>query len=282
MLAIALALGAAVSWGVADYLGGIQARRHPVLTILLIGQSVGLVGVVIVVASTAGAPPGPEALITAAVAGLVATAGLALFYRALSVGLISIVTPIAATGAVVPVLAGVIQGEQLSALQLIGIVAALCGVVLAARELNASAGDDGRVNARLSALLAVAAGACFGFGLVGLDHAAEEDALWTIQVFRGVNVAVVVLLALALRHRPRPGRADAPVIATLGALDVLGFALFAVASTKGLLSVVAVIAAMYPLIAISLAYAWLGERLGSGQRVGVVLALLGVALISGA
>ena len=137
-------------------------------------------------------------------------------------------------------------------------------------------------NARLSALLAVAAGACFGFGLVGLDHAAEEDALWTIQVFRGVNVAVVVLLALALRHRPRPGRADAPVIATLGALDVLGFALFAMASTKGLLSVVAVIAAMYPLIAISLAYAWLGERLGSGQRVGVVLALLGVALISGA
>src|SRR5262249_33393491 len=103
MGAILLSLGASLSWGVADYLGGTQTRRHPLLTVILFSQGAGLLAVVLVLAVRGEAPPPSADLVPAVLVGLIGLAALACFYRALAVGTISIVAPIAATSAIVPV-----------------------------------------------------------------------------------------------------------------------------------------------------------------------------------
>ena len=276
MLAIALALGAAVSWGFADYFSGIQARRHSILTILLFGSSAGLLAIAVAVAVRGVEAPGTKAIVSASLAGVAATVGLAFFYRALAMGQISLVTPIAAVGVVVPVLGGVIQGERPSPIQVAGIVTVICGVAIASREH-----DSGGTSARATIFLAVGAAVFLGLGIVGLGVAADDDPYWTILIFRGVTVGIAIVVALAVRHRPAAGGADARIIVLLGLLDVLGFTLLAVATTEGLLSIVVVLAALYPVVAIALARARLGERLRSDQALGVTLALLGVLLIAG-
>lgn len=203
--------------------------------------------------------------------------GLAFFYRALAIGKISLVTPIAAAGVMVPVLAGVVQGERPGGLQVAGIVAAICGVIVASRE----SANGGRGSARATIALAVASAVFLGFGIVGLDVAADDDPYWTIMLFRGAVVGLAIGAAAAVRHVPAPGVADARMIALFGVLDVVGFTLLAVASTKGLLSIVAVVASLYPIIAGGLAHARLGERLRRDQAIGVAVALLGVLLIAG-
>ena len=279
MIAAFLALGAAISWGFADFFGGIQAKRHAILTILVVGQTAGLVVLAVVVVVRGQDMPGSAAILAAVLGGLAATAGLALFYRALAAGQISLVTPIAAIGVVVPVLGGVAQGERPGSVQVAGIMLAICGVVIASREHGAAGVDGSQV--RTTITLALGAAVFLGLGIIGLDAGANDDAFWTILIFRGVTVALVIAIAIAVRHRPRPGASDGRIIVLIGLLDVLGFTLLAIATTKGLLSVVVVLASLYPVVAVALAHHRLGERLRSVQRLGVVVAMVGVLLIAG-
>ena len=117
MLAPALALGASLSWGIADFLAGLRSRRLPLLTVLVVVQSAGLVSIGAVVALRAEPPPGLEHVVYAALAGFAGAVGLAALYRWLAFGSMSVVAPIAATGAVVPVVFGLARGYRLSAAQ---------------------------------------------------------------------------------------------------------------------------------------------------------------------
>src|SRR5215207_2708594 len=112
MLAAVLALASSLSWGLSDFLGGFQSRRHPLLSVLVLSQ--GLALVVLAVAIAAGAPTGHDAAATAwAVgSGMLGLLGLTAFYRALAIGTMSIVAPLSATGAVIPVLVGLASGER--------------------------------------------------------------------------------------------------------------------------------------------------------------------------
>ena len=63
-------------------------------------------------------------------------------------------------------------------------------------------------------------------------------------------------------------------------LDAGANGLYAAAATEGLLSVVAVLGALYPVVTVVLARVVLGERVRRVQEVGMVAALAGVALIA--
>src|SRR5918992_2650269 len=134
MLAAALALGSSLSWGLSDFLGGFQSRRHHVLAVLLVSQL--LAFAVLVVAVLAGAPTEHDGAATAwaAAVGILGLIALAAFYSALAIGTMSVVAPISATGVAIPVFVGVVSGERPGALQIAGIVLACAGVVLAGRE----------------------------------------------------------------------------------------------------------------------------------------------------
>jgi uncharacterized membrane protein len=294
MAAIALGFASAVAWGAADFLGGLKSRTLEVLTVLLISQAVGLVGVGVAVAVRGEAPPGAGILPWVALAAVAGTVGLAAFYRALSVGAMGVVAPVSASAAAIPVAAGVIGGERPGAIQLAGIALAIAGVAVASYDpatTNQGGGQTPDPNGGGSAPsgvrgltpgvgLALVAAVGFGLFFVGLDEASDHDLLWALVLTRVVSTAMLVLAALALRPSFRMSGSDARAVAAVGVLDVGANALFAAASTLGLVSVVAVLGSLYPVTTLVLARFLLGERLHRIQRAGALGALAGVALIS--
>ncbi|MGI8594496.1 MAG: EamA family transporter [Solirubrobacteraceae bacterium] len=281
MLAVVLAVGSAVSWGLADFLGGLQSRRLTVLAVLLASQATGLVVAAALVIGTGAPMPDLPELLPAMLAGAAGAVALGAFYAGLAIGTMSIVAPISATGAALPVIAGVATGDRPSVLQFAGIAAAIAGVVLASREAH----DDERraADARRSVLLALVAAAGFGAALVGFDASAEHGVAWTLLAARCTAVPLIAAaLALALaRPRRTPGVADLPTLALVGVLDVSANGLYSLASTEGLLSVVGVLGSLYPVATVVLARMVLRERVRRVQEAGIVLALGGVGLIAG-
>jgi drug/metabolite transporter (DMT)-like permease len=90
---------------------------------------------------------------------------------------------------------------------------------------------------------------------------------------------LAAVLAVA-RPRLNAAPADLPSLALVGLLDVTANACFALGTETGLVSVVSVLASLYPVGTVLLARALLEERLVEVQTAGVGLALTGVALIA--
>jgi drug/metabolite transporter (DMT)-like permease len=272
-----LALCASLTWGLGDYLGGLKARVLPTLTVLAASQPFGLAALGIAVAVRGTGIPGGE-VAWSTLAAAISTVGLFAFYRGLAVGAMSVVAPIAAVSAGIPVIWGVaVSGDHISGLQAIGFVAAVGGSVAASVELHP---ERRKVAAGVGwAALAMLA---FGTYYIPMHTAANHDWLWPAFLFRCTSVTIVVTLALA-RGLVRPGalRAHWPALVAVGVLDTGGNALFAAASSAhGLLSVVSVLASLYPVVTVLLARIVLGERVERTQDAGVLVALVGVVLIT--
>jgi drug/metabolite transporter (DMT)-like permease len=279
LVALALSLASAASWGVSDFLGGLQTRRLPVLGVLAVSQPAGLVLIAVLIPLIGADSISAGKLAIAFVAGAASLGGLAAFYSAMAMGTVSVVAPIASLGVVVPVGIGLARGESPDALQLAGLVPAIAGVVILSYEERPDQIESARA-ARLSVMLAIVAGLGFGIFFAGLDASAADRPGWSILAVRVGGVASVVLALLATRPRLEGVAAAWPVLIVIGGFDVLANALFAIASTKGVLPVVAVGGSMYPAFTVALAHAVLGERLAAVQWAGVFLALAGVALIA--
>jgi uncharacterized membrane protein len=280
MLAALLALGSSLSWGLSDFLGGFQSRRHHLLAVMLLSQ--GLALVILVVAVSAGAPTEHDAAATAWAAGVGALGliGLVAFYRALAIGTMSIVAPISATGVSIPVFVGLISGDRPGALQIVGMVLACGGVVLAARE--APAADAGaRRTGRTSVGLALLAAIGFGSFFAGMDRAEETaDVAWVLLAARSAAVALLVVAALVLRPHMPSAPAALGAIAAIGVFDLLANLLFVLAAGRGLLSVVGVLGSLYPAVTVVLARVVLHERPSRIQNAGVMITLAGVVALA--
>jgi drug/metabolite transporter (DMT)-like permease len=275
-MAIALALASALVWGCADFMGGSFSRRQPLAAVTLVSQGAGFLALLGWLAVTGFSVDG-RALGLGVLAGLGGGAGLALFYRALAVGTMSIVSPVVACGALVPFAISLATGERPAALVLVGAVIALGGAVLASADEHRSAD----ANRRQAALLALAAAVALGLfayflGLGGKDG----DALSALLGARIGSLSVLVLWAGATRAPVRLARSALPALLALGLLDTTANGLFVLASQRGFLSIVSVLGSLYPVATILAAYLLLGERISRMQRSGVVLALAGIALVA--
>ncbi len=276
MSAIVLALSASLAFGVADFFGGLASRQVRLLTVLVVSQTVGLVGIAAVVAVRGEGPPGTDLLPEVAFGTLFGVAGISFLYRGLAVGLMGVVAPIAATAAVIPVVWGALQGETPTRLQNAGIALALGGVVVVSLGGTVHPGARFAAGAGLGVLAAVSIGSF----LVAFDAAAEEDPYWATFTIRTASVFVFLLAALVLRPPlALPGRL-ALAVPVVGLLDLTGNLLFAIASTKGLVGVVSVLASLYPVATVVLARVFLGERMRAVQGLGVGVCFAGVLLIS--
>ena len=275
MLAAALALGASLCWGIGDFVGGLKSRVLPVIVVMAVSQPFGLAAVAVAVAARGTGPPGPE-VAWAMLAAVLGTLGLAAFYRGMAGGAMSVVAPIAAVAAGIPVVWGLAQGDKVTGLQELGFVAAVGGSLLTSLEREA----DRR---RFSAGAGWGVLAMLGFGgyFVPLHAAARHDWLWPSFVFRGTSTALVWATLLVMRQRPMGVRGHLAPLAAAGVLDTAGNTFFAAASSShGLLSVVSVLASLYPAVTVLLARVALGERVQLSQDAGVILTLTGVVLIS--
>jgi drug/metabolite transporter (DMT)-like permease len=275
-LAALLALGASFSWGVGDFLGGVKARVMPSLLVLAASQPFGLAALGIAVAVRGMPIPGDE-VAWSALAALFGTAGLFVFYRGMAAGAISVVAPIAALSAGIPVIWGVVvSGDHISGLQAVGFAAAIGGSVAASLELRP---ERAQVAAGVGwAMLAMLA---FGAYYIPMHAASTQDWLWPAFLFRCTSVTLVWSVVLLRRVRPTGLRGNWTALIAIGFLDTGGNALFAAASSAhGLLSVVSVLASLYPVVTVLLARLILGERVQRTQDAGVLLVLAGVVLIT--
>jgi drug/metabolite transporter (DMT)-like permease len=278
VLTVLLALGASACWGTADFLSGERARRVPLLLVLLISQAAGIavVGAAVVVGTTG--IPGDGFWVPVVLGSFAAVVGLGALYRGLAVGSMSVVAPISATAVIVPVVVGLATGDHPSPLQGVGIAVAVLGVVLASREPPAP--DGGRSTASGVGLALIAA-VGLGCSLVALKAASDADPAWAALSFRLVMTGVVLAAVIATRPSARRRRSgDLRAIVVAGFLDGGATLLFATAFSRGLLSVVSVLGGLYPVVTVILAQTLLHERLARWQRLGVVAALAGVAMIA--
>jgi len=292
VFAAALALAAAASWGVGDFFGGLKSRSLNPVAILIVAQPIGLTPLGLWVAVRGHGPPGP-AVLWACLAAVLGTTGLVAFYRGMAAGALSIVAPIAGAGAAIPVIWGLAHGDHPSGYQKLGFAAALIGIVLASFERRPRApGGTSQFPQTPSAgplrgQAAVAAGVgwaaiamlAFGAFYIPMHAASHGDFVWAAFVFRLTSTTLIAGAWLVLRP-PRARRADLPVLASIGVLDTGGNVFFAAASAKGLVSVVSILASLYPVVTVLLARAVLHERVHRSQEFGILLALTGIVLIS--
>lgn len=269
-----LALMSAATFGAADFLGGLASRRSPsTVTVVLLSQTVGL-SLLIALLLVFGGDLHSVDIWWAGGAGIAGVIGLVLLYRGFSIGTMSVVAPITGlVGALVPLAWGLATGERPSWLAGIGVVIALGAVVLVS---GASSLAEFRTRAGMSE--AVGAGAGFGIFFVLISNASSAE-LWLVAFSRAASISLLlgVVVVRGIAVRPAPGVARLVVASGTG--DVVANLLFLAAERRGLLSLVAVIASLYPATTVLLARVVLKERMSRLQQVGLGLAALGVALI---
>jgi drug/metabolite transporter (DMT)-like permease len=288
-MAALLALISSLLWGTGDFLGGHNTRRWGVLRVLVWSQLATLVlmwGAVAIGVSAYGLELPPRTLVIGAAGGVAGVIALAAFYRALAIGPMALVPPIAAMGVLLPVAVGLATGAAPTRLTIVGIIVAVVGVVLAsAGEAPENARGERLRIAPTTLLLCLVAAVGFALIFVALDAAAGDDAATAFVATAGVRLgsfATLLVAALATRarfwHEVRPRHAAG--FALIGCFDTSANLLFATAAALGQLEVVAVLGSLYPAVTSALAHVVLGERLGRLQLVGVVLALGGVLLLA--
>jgi drug/metabolite transporter (DMT)-like permease len=285
-----LALLAAAAYGAGDFLGGLVSRRASTTGAVIVSQAFGIALLLL------GSPWLPAAVVAradlgwGAAAGLTGGIGVALLYRALAIGPMSVVAPVTAICAVVvPVAFGVAFGESVTVAGWLGIATALAAVWLVGQEAPAPEPPPGRSaeaatrltlgRARSGLPIALAAGAAIGLFLVALERTSPEAGLWPLAVARVVSVTLFLAIARGTRQPLGVPRQALALALGCGALDMAANALYMVAVQQGTLGIVATLVSLYPASTVLLARLVLGERLSRLQVAGVACALLAVGLL---
>jgi drug/metabolite transporter (DMT)-like permease len=274
--ALFLALACSVAYGAADFLGGVAARGAHVLRVVVIAAPASLL-VELVIWPVAGATFSAGAVWWGAASGVASAAAFALLYRTLAIGPMSVLSPVTAlVSAALPVGVGLIGGETLSAVAVIGMTLAFVAIVVV------SGGTDmrGARPSQAALILAFGAGAAIAIQLVTLDQAPDDSGIAPLLVGRAVSSAVVLGAAFALRAHLGAAQPSLSASAGAGVLDSLANFAFLLAVREGDLAIVAVITALYPAATVVLARAFLAERIGPTQLAGLGLAAAAVSLLA--
>jgi drug/metabolite transporter (DMT)-like permease len=274
LAAVGFGLAASLSWGTSDFSGGMAAKRVHIFGVMTISYAVGLV-LLIALAVARGEPVAAASdLLWAAGAGLAGAAGLTAQYRALAVGRMGIVAPVAAVlGATIPVIFSAFSEGVPGSLRVIGFGLAILGVALISRARTAGSGADGLG-------LAVIAGFGFGLFFILIDQVSDDAVFWPLVAARGASFAVLLIVALSSGQTWLPSRSGLRIVLLAGALDVGGNTFFLLAAQSGRLDVASVLSSLYPAVTVILARGILKEHVTRAQGIGIAAALIAIPLIA--
>jgi drug/metabolite transporter (DMT)-like permease len=293
-LLIVLALGAALLYGSADFLGGAATRRAALVAVLLTAGIAG-VAVQLPAALLLGGPPRAVGVEWGLAAGAVGGVGLMLFYAGLAAGPMSVVSPVSALAAtVLPVGVAVAEGERPGIAVYVGVVLCLAATVLVSSGAGASevAGavaaprrlTDAAWSRRLRGVgLGLASGAAFGLFFLFIRNGGETGALWPALAARCAGLTVYLVAALVVRTGPvgpRTGRRLFAAAVGAGALDAAANVSYVLATRAGLFGPAVVLTSLYPAVTVLLARLALREQMRRPQQAGLLLAAVGIALIA--
>ena len=282
MLSVALAGLSGLIWGVGDFSGGKATQRAAVLPVVWVSKLVSLPLLAIYLVATY-VPVTPIGLAWGGLAGIAGVVGLVLFYRALSAGAMTVVAPVTGvTSAAIPVVVGLVAGERPSPSRLLGVGCALVAIAL----VSLAPHPAGRRQVVSRRLVAAALGAGTSFALffillaVAGKAAGSSVGLWPIAGSQLSSVVILALLLMMTRPGPWPHQATLGWTIVAGPCDMTANVLYLLATRGGDLSIVAPIAALYPVTTVILALIIEHERLRGIQVAGLVLALAALVLVS--
>jgi len=282
VLSVALAALSGLIWGVGDFSGGKATQRAAVLPVVWVSKLVSLPLLAIYLVATY-VPVTPIGLAWGGLAGIAGVVGLVLFYRALSAGAMTVVAPVTGvTSAAIPVVVGLVAGERPSLSRLLGVGCALMAIAL----VSLAPHPAGRRQVVSRRLVAAALGAGISFALffillaVAGKAAGSSVGLWPIAGSQLSSVVILALLLMMTRPGPWPHQATLGWTIVAGPCDMTANVLYLLATRGGDLSIVAPIAALYPVTTVILALIIEHERLRGIQVAGLVLALAALVLVS--
>jgi drug/metabolite transporter (DMT)-like permease len=281
-MAILLALGSALTYGAADFLGGLASKRTPVFQVTFLSQVIGSALFGIVVMTFESEDPTAAAFAWGAAAGIGGSTGVTFLYRGLSIGRMSVVAPITAVeAAVFPVVAGLAFGERPALIAFGGVVLALVAIALVSSAPDPGQPDGIRTGLRSPGVVeALAAGICFAAFFILLERAGAGAGMWPLVGSRIASFVLLGAIVVATRTTLRPAPGTTSVILGAGIADVVANGLYLSSTRHGLLSLVAVLTSLYPASTVLLARLVLRERMAVPQLVGLAVAAAGVALIA--
>lgn len=275
-----LALLSAFCYGTSDYVGGRASRTIAPLTVAFAGELTILPVSLLLIPLIEDAPFTASALWWGVLGGAAGSAGVLGLYVALSRGAMTVVAPITGVvAAVLPVVVGLVSGERPAVLALVGIVLALVAVAL----IGGAVGALHQSASKATILLSVVVGALFGLLFVAFAQTGEETGLWPLLAARFGAVPLLAAAYLVARSRRRNDRVDVRVWrvgVVIGSLIMLANGFYLVATRLGLLSIVAVVVSLYPASTVALASVIDHERSSRPQMLGMVLAVVAVALVT--
>ncbi len=284
-MTIIFGLLSAFSYGYADFVGGLAAKKVRALTVTTISFCFGLL-LAIFMSLFVGANFSQAAISSGIYAGIASGIAISCLYAALALGPISIVSPLTAViSAVIPVIFDLATGAELGPFALIAIGLVLVAVVLVAFV----PGQDFRLPSLRALLYSLGAGVGFAGIFVFLDGAPSDSGLATLIVMRVVGITLMLagLTYAFFKYRPKQfletsifGRSLIWLVLLAGSGDVLGNVFFLVATRAGELAIAAVLTSLYPVGTILLARIVLKERIAKSQSLGIVLAIGACVLIA--
>ncbi|PQM46930.1 hypothetical protein C1Y40_02893 [Mycobacterium talmoniae] len=269
----------AANFGVSDFVGGLASRRVVALRVVLVSTPVAMV-LLGVLAVVEGGPITAEAVIWGALGGISQALGIWWFYAALGSGPIAVVSPLSAVvDAAVPVGVGVALGERPGPLATAGIVLALVSVVLISREATDEDVKPHRFTRKV-AWLTIGSGLALGLNFVFIDQTPMESRLWPLLFARAAASVMVVVVAAVSRNLQIPSGTPLRLALLAALLDTVANVTMLLALHVALLSLASVLIALYPAATVVLAIVVLRERVHRWQVVGMVLAMIAVAMIT--
>jgi len=278
MLPILFGLSSALSWGAADFCGGLASRRGRAYQVVLFGEAVGL-AFLVVAAWLSGEKPLPWAsLLMCTIAGSMGVLGLLLFFKSMTEGKMSVTAPVSAlTAALLPVIVGSILDGFPGVLTFAGFGLALVAIWF----ISQPDGGEKNIRLRLADLsLPLIAGLSFGVYLILYNRGSQTNLFLPLVASRLAGTLTMLLYALLTRQPLLPGRTVWPLITLNGILDVTGNGLYILAGQAGRMDVAAVLVSLYPGSTVLLAGLLLHERLNRAQLAGILAALAAIVLMT--
>jgi drug/metabolite transporter (DMT)-like permease len=285
MTAVVLGLGAALAYGISDFIAGRLSRRMHYAPVAMIGNLFALATTVVAILVAVPADPEVTAIAWGAASGVGGALGTLMLYRGLGSGRMGVVAPLSALGAAaLPVVIGVLLGDRPSTAAWAGVALALPAIWLVSTSSDPAQEDDvaGRRPLAEGVLDGLGAGVGFALLLTGLGLAGEGSGLWPVlagEVFAVVILGLVLVGVLRGLGPTRWSARDGAGAASVGILGGLAAILYFLATHSGLLSIVAVLTSLYPAVTVILAVAILHESISRRQALGLALAVIAVGLI---
>ncbi len=276
-LSYGLAVLSAIAYGAADFLGGLASKRSTMFSVVIFSQLSGLILVLLALPFLPASSPVAGDFAWGAASGLAGGIGVALLYRGLATGVMSVIAPVTAVCAVIiPLAVGVALGERPTGQAMLGVLLAIVAIILVSQ---AGSLEEGK-RATAGVPIAIASGIAIGIFLVFLQRTGPSAGLWPLIAARIVSVSFFTGAGVVARERLRPRRESMAIIIGGGALDMLANVLYLLAVRRGLLSIVATLSSLYPASTIVLARIVLRERLHLRQHAGVACAAVAIVLIA--